>query len=342
MLILGVETSCDETAASVVDDRYNVRSSIVHSQIDIHRVYGGVVPELASRDHLMMILPVIKKALDTAGVALSDINGFAVTNGPGLIGSLLVGLQTAKTLAFVTKKPLVPVNHVEAHITACLLEPSENDIPEFPYIALAVSGGHTAIYTVYGIGSYKLLGETLDDAAGEAFDKAAKLLSLGYPGGVAIEQISAKGDKNAFRFPRAMLGRETLDFSFSGMKTAIRNVIESIGSPVDEHVSADLAASFQEAVTDVLLNKVLHASQDTGIRSIVISGGVAANRRLREKIRAECGERKIEFFLTPFKYCTDNAAMVAGLGMKYLLAFPGKYNDFLDLDASSNLAVISE
>lgn len=316
MLILGIETSCDETAASVVSDDGRILSNVVATQVPVHARYGGVVPELASRNHLLDALPAIERALSDAGITLDDIGAVAVTRGPGLIGSLLVGLQTAKTLAWARGLPLVGVDHVEAHITAALLGPAP---PEMPYVALAVSGGHTSLTLVEDIGRYTVLGHTLDDAAGEAFDKVAKMMALPYPGGVAIDHLSEGGDPRAVDLPRAMMARGNLDFSFSGLKTAARYHIEGRGGTVDDpQERADLAASVQEAIVDALAEKTARAAESVGVTSVVVAGGVAANRRLRARALEVCAERGLRLTLTPLPLCTDNAAMVAGLGARLL------------------------
>jgi N6-L-threonylcarbamoyladenine synthase len=322
LLILGVETSCDETAAAVVEDTTRVRSNVVATQVPVHARYGGVVPELASRNHLLDVLPTIERALALAGVGFADIGAIAVTQGPGLVGSLLVGLQTAKTLAFARRIPLVGVDHIEAHITAALLDPPTPDghVPvRFPYVALAVSGGHTSLYLVEDLDRYTVLGHTLDDAAGEAFDKVAKMVGLPYPGGVAIDRASEQGDPRAVDLPRAWMGKDSLDFSFSGLKTAVRNHIETRGgAPVQEREMADLAASVQEAIVEVLVEKARRAVVATGARHVVIAGGVAANRRLRAAMGASGVRHGHAVTLTPTPFCTDNAAMIAGLGARRL------------------------
>ncbi|GMV44248.1 MAG: tRNA N6-adenosine threonylcarbamoyltransferase [Myxococcales bacterium] len=313
MLILGIETSCDETAAAVVACG-RVLSSVVATQVPVHARYGGVVPELASRNHLLDILPVIERALSDASTPLDAVDAIAVTRGPGLVGSLLVGLQTAKTLAWARGLPLVGVDHVEAHITAALLGPEP---PEFPYVALAVSGGHTSLTLVEDIGRYSVVGHTLDDAAGEAFDKVAKMMGLPYPGGVAIDLLSEGGDPGAVELPRALMARGNVDFSFSGLKTAVRYHLE--GSPaVSAQQRADLAASVQEAIVDALVEKSARAAESAGVRSVVLAGGVAANRRLRSRAAEVCAARGLRLTLTPLDLCTDNAAMVAGLGARLL------------------------
>ncbi|MEJ2201169.1 MAG: tRNA (adenosine(37)-N6)-threonylcarbamoyltransferase complex transferase subunit TsaD, partial [Desulfuromonadaceae bacterium] len=284
MLLLTIESSCDETAAAVVRDGRQVLSNIVASQVDVHARYGGVVPELASRKHLEAISVVVDEALQQAGVTLDDIEGLAVTRGPGLVGALLVGLSVAKAIAFARNLPLVGVHHIEGHILAPLLE---HEVA-FPYLALAVSGGHTHLYRVDGIGCYRTLGRTLDDAAGEAFDKVAKLLGLGYPGGVQIDRLAAKGNSRAIDFPRPMLHRKNLDFSFSGIKTAVLNQVNELHGPMDMEALQDLAASFQAAVVEVLCKKTLRAAKEEGLNRIVVAGGVACNSGLRAEMTRLC------------------------------------------------------
>ena len=315
MRILGIETSCDETAAAVVDGDGEVLSNVISSQVPIHARYGGVVPELASRNHLMSMIPVIREALDEAGTDLDGVDRIAVTRGPGLIGALMVGVQAAKTLARTRGLPLIPVHHTEAHITAVFLKGGDlaPAPPEFPYVALAVSGGHSSIYNVLEVGRYSRLGTTLDDAAGEAFDKVARLLGLPYPGGVSIQNLGKSGDRARFALPRGMRRKGNLDFSFSGLKTATRTLLLSLGD-LDEGTRADLAASFQEAVVDSLVTKTLAAARGAGVRDVVVAGGVAANQRLRERFTEACDDADLRLHLTAMPYCTDNAAMIAGLG----------------------------
>jgi N6-L-threonylcarbamoyladenine synthase len=316
MRVLGIETSCDETAAAVVDDGTTVRSSVVWSQVALHAPYGGVVPEIASRNHLRSIVPVVDAALDQAGTKLRDVDGLAVTIGPGLIGSLLVGVQFAKSLSLAASRPIVGVNHLEAHVMASYLAGGEP--PRAPFVALAVSGGHTSLYLVHGPGRIDRLGRTLDDAAGEAMDKAAAVLGLPYPGGVAIDRVSEGRDPAAVRFPRSMLDRPTLDMSFSGLKTALRVHLQGRAAPPTGDEVGDIAASFQEAIVDVLVHKTLAAARQTGAGCVVVAGGVAANRRLRARMQEAAVEAGLELHLVPMPLCTDNAAMVAGLGHHYL------------------------
>jgi len=331
MLVLGIESSCDETAAAVVADGTVMKSNIIASQVDIHSKYGGVVPEIASRKHIEAITPVVRQALAEAGVTLSDIEGIAVTRGPGLVGSLLVGLSTAKALSFATGIPFVGVNHIEGHIAAVFLS---EERPEFPFIALVVSGGHTNIYRADDFAHFVTLGQTRDDAAGEAFDKGAKMLDLDYPGGVVIDRIAREGNPAALSFPKALRG--SLDFSFSGLKTSLLYYLKKRQSPVTEEEMPDIAASYQEAIVDVLVEKTLNAAVEQGLSRVVVSGGVAANSRLRRSFLEAGAERGIRIFVPPPILCTDNAAMIAVVGEHLLKA--GK-SDCYDLNAVSRWPV---
>ncbi|MBI5525518.1 MAG: tRNA (adenosine(37)-N6)-threonylcarbamoyltransferase complex transferase subunit TsaD [Deltaproteobacteria bacterium] len=328
MLTLGIESSCDETAAAVVEDGRKVLSSVVASQADLHAAYGGVVPELASRNHVVKILPVVEEALATAGTTLDRAGGIAVTAGPGLMGSLLVGVMFAKAVAMAKKIPLVGVNHLEGHLCAVRLEERH---PEAPYLGLIVSGGHTSLYLVEDLGQYKLVGRTRDDAAGEAFDKVAKLLGLGYPGGPVIDRMARDGDPKAFRFPRAMPKR--LEFSFSGLKTAVVNVVRSKGIPEGGRLF-DLVASFQEAVADTLASKTLLAANKAGVTDVVVAGGVASNSRIRAVMEDRCAAEGIRAWFAPPALCTDNAAMIAAAGYPRLVR--GE-NHAVDLTANPSL-----
>ena len=315
MLVLGIESSCDETAAAVLADG-TLRSSIVESQDPIHAGYGGVVPELASRRHLEVVLPVAARALDEAGVRLPDLDGIAVTHGPGLVGSLLVGLSVAKAFAYAHRLPLVGVNHLEGHIFAGrLADPSL----EPPFLALVVSGGHTALYACPAPLRYRLVGQTRDDAAGEAFDKVAKLLGLGYPGGPVVERAARDGDPKAIGFPLAQFQDGAPDFSFSGLKTAVSLYVRQ-HAPLSPGGVADVCASFQATAVKMLVRKTIRAARALGMRRILLTGGVAANRALREALEVECGERGYRWTAPPLRLCTDNAAMIAAAGAARLAA----------------------
>ena len=321
MRVLGIETSCDETAAAVYDGEAGLLAHDLHSQVALHATYGGVVPELASRDHLRKLLPLLEKSVDRSG-GRSAIDGIAYTSGPGLVGALLVGAAVARSLAFAWKVPCIGVHHMEGHLLAPLLEPEP---PQFPFVALLVSGGHTLLAQVEGVGRYELLGSSLDDAAGEAFDKTAKLLGLGYPGGPQLAQLAEQGRPDVFRFPRPLLDRPGLDFSFSGLKTAVVVALRNHGalSPQDR---ADAARGFEEAVVDTLVAKCQRALDATGSKTLVVAGGVGANRRLRARMLA-MGERRGARVVYPrAEFCTDNAAMIALLGHLRLAA--GERDDF--------------
>lgn len=310
MKILAIETSCDDTSAAVVDDS-TVLSNVVRSQDPVHRPYGGVVPELASRAHLRSVLPIVETALNRARVALDDIDAVAATYGPGLVGSLLVGLNTAKGLALARGLPLVGVNHLEGHLLSVHLGCDFR----FPYVALLVSGGHTSLYLARDLHHYRLLGATRDDAAGEAFDKVAKLLGLGFPGGRVIDELARSGDPLAISFPRARLkaahrsGSRRYDFSFSGLKTAVALHVQK-HAPVSKELCADVAASFQEAVVEMLLDATFRAIEDTGCTRLAIAGGVSANSRLRQMAAQRAADSGVELAIPPLEYCTDNAAMI--------------------------------
>ncbi|MGZ3536527.1 MAG: tRNA (adenosine(37)-N6)-threonylcarbamoyltransferase complex transferase subunit TsaD [Thermodesulfobacteriota bacterium] len=334
MRILAIETSCDDTGAAVILDGRRILSNIVSSQVPIHQKYGGVVPELASRKHIESIVPIVIAAMERAGVTLKEIDGIAVTQGPGLVGSLLVGLSFAKSVAFALGLPFIGVNHIEAHLSAIFLEERP---PRFPFIGLVVSGGHTSLYRMDGFGACKRLGQTRDDAAGEAFDKVAKLLALGYPGGPIIDELSRTGNPKAIRFPRPVLSKNSLDFSFSGLKTAVVNYVKAnppspTGYP--DSLVRDIVSSFQEAVVEVLVKKTVQAAQDQKLKRIVLSGGVAANQRLRQRMKEESFERKLKVYLPSPPFCTDNAAMVGVVGYEYLKR---GIQSPLSLNAFSNL-----
>jgi len=320
--ILGIETSCDETAAAVVEDRSRVRSSVVASQIDVHRRFGGVVPELAARHHVEAIGVVVEQALQEAESSIDAIDAVAVTQGPGLIGSLLVGLCAAKAIAWQRDLPLLAVNHLEGHVRSSFIEHPEI---EFPAVALVVSGGHTALYLCPREGSYRLLARTRDDAAGEAFDKVAKLLGLGYPGGPVIDRLAVDADERAFVFPQAQMKDRSLDFSFSGLKTAVRRVAiaeglaypKPTGGDPSERVR-DLVASFQRAVVRSLVKHTLRAARREAVKTLLVTGGVACNARLRREFRAAAEEHDLALYIPSPRYTTDNAAMIAAAGFLHL------------------------
>lgn len=316
--ILGIESSCDETSAAIVVDGRDVRSNLVSSQVDLHAKFGGVVPEIASRAHIERIQPIVAEAMEQADVGREDLDAIAVTDGPGLIGSLLIGVTAAQTLSLAWDLPLVAVDHIEAHCTsAALVKPDE---PPWPAIALVVSGGHTSLFLVRDFLNIELLGETIDDAAGEAFDKVAAILELGFPGGPAVDRIARDGDPTAVRFPRTWLDKDSLDFSFSGIKTAVLYHVHGPGHKYGslEHLSrqalADIAASFQAALVEVLVKKTLRAAKRCSVARVVLGGGVAANSALRAELKSGCDEAGLKLILTPMEYCTDNAAMIAALG----------------------------
>jgi N6-L-threonylcarbamoyladenine synthase len=306
VITLGIETSCDETGVAVYDDERGVLGEALHSQVDLHALYGGVVPELASRDHVRRILPLLREALGQAGCSLADIDRIAYTRGPGLAGALLVGASVASGLALALGKPLVGIHHLEGHLLSPLLADPR---PAFPFVALLVSGGHTQLMAVEGVGRYALLGETVDDAAGEAFDKTATLLGLGYPGGPALARLAEQGDPKRFAFPRPLLGSGQLDFSFSGLKTAVLHSVR--GQVLTEAARADVAASFQAAVVDVLAAKCLLALEKTGHPRLVVAGGVGANRALRDRLDRDTRARGLTVHFPPPALCTDNGAMIA-------------------------------
>ncbi|HVE81713.1 MAG TPA: tRNA (adenosine(37)-N6)-threonylcarbamoyltransferase complex transferase subunit TsaD [Myxococcales bacterium] len=313
-LVLGLETSCDETAAAVVEDGRRALSDVVSTQIDIHRRWGGVVPELASRNHVVQVMPVLHEALQRAGKALKDVEGIGVTSGPGLLGALLVGVQVAKSLGAALGIPVVGVNHLEGHLLAIQLT---DDPPAAPFLGLVVSGGHTSLYEVKAPGQYRMLASTRDDAAGEAYDKVAKILGLPYPGGLPIDQLAQKGDPRAIRFPRALPAPDQMDWSFSGLKTAVLQHVKRHGVPEGQAL-ADLCASFQEAVADTLTVKTIRAARKLRLHRLVICGGVAANSRLRALAQERGSEREVKVYLPPVRLCTDNGAMIAVAGYEAL------------------------
>lgn len=328
--ILAIETSCDETAAAVVVNGRDVRSNIISSQIALHTLYGGVVPEIASRKHIEKINPVIKEALKEAGMSLDDIDAVAVTYGPGLVGALLVGVAEAKAISYAKKLPLIGVHHIEGHISANYIEHKEL---EPPFLCLVVSGGHTHLVQVEAYGRYRILGRTMDDAAGEAFDKVARAIGLGYPGGPKIEQVSHQGNPEAVAFPRAHVG-ESCDFSFSGMKSAVLNYLNICQMKGTEIVQADVAASFQQAVMDVLVGNAVKAMESTGAKKFALAGGVASNQTLKHAVRETCEKRGVQFYCPSPVYCTDNAAMIgAAAYYDYLAGIRSGWN----LNAVPNL-----
>jgi N6-L-threonylcarbamoyladenine synthase len=314
LLILGIESSCDETGIALYDTEHGLLAHALHSQIEMHAEYGGVVPELASRDHIRRVLPLVSQTLQKAGVELRDIDGIAYTQGPGLAGALLVGTSIAEALAFTLGIPTIGVHHLEGHLLAPLLE--ENP-PEFPFVALLVSGGHTQLMRVSSIGDYELLGDTLDDAAGEAFDKTAKLLDLGYPGGPALSALAARGKPGRFRLPRPLLNSGDLNFSFSGLKTAVLNIVTTetaSGGELDPETRANIACEFQEAVIEVLTAKCVTALRRTGLDSLIVSGGVGANARLRARLNEAARRHSFSVSYPRLEFCTDNGAMIAFAG----------------------------
>ena len=315
MKILGIETSCDETAAAIVINDRQVLSSVVSSQVDVHHLYGGVVPELASRKHIEAIVPVFRQALNDAGIHLHEIDGIAVTRGPGLVGSLLVGFSFAKSLAMALDRPWVGVSHLEGHVNSVFLEPNP---PPFPFLALLVSGGHTSIYYVTSHTEISPLGQTRDDAAGEAFDKVAKMLGMGYPGGGAVSRQAQQGDSQKINFTRPYLKNAAYDFSFSGIKTAVNRCVSRYKDQLQDWIP-HIAAGFQEAVVEVLVYKILKAAVDKDCEHIALVGGVAANRRLREKLRSDARRRGMKVYIPSIELCGDNAAMIAGVGYHYLI-----------------------
>jgi N6-L-threonylcarbamoyladenine synthase len=321
MIVLGIETSCDETGIALYDTGKGLLAHALHSQIKMHAEYGGVVPELASRDHIRRVLPLTGKVLRDAGLTLQDIDAIAYTQGPGLAGALLVGTSIAEALAFTLDIPAIGVHHLEGHLLAPLLE--ENP-PAFPFIALLVSGGHTQLMRVSGIGEYALLGDTLDDAAGEAFDKTAKLLGLEYPGGPAVSRLAEQGTPRRYRLPRPMLNSGNLDFSFSGLKTAVLTAVNE--APKDESARADLARAFQDAVVDVLTAKCIAALEQTGLERLIVSGGVGANRQLRAALDTAAQKNGFEVSYPRLEFCTDNGAMIAFSGaMRLKNLTPGNH-----------------
>lgn len=319
MRVLGIETSCDETGVAVYDSEQGLLAHTLYSQVAVHAEYGGVVPELASRDHVRKLLPLIRQVLSEAQCGTDDIEGIAYTSGPGLIGALMVGASVGRSLAYAWQVPAVAIHHMEGHLLAPMLE--ENP-PAFPFVALLVSGGHTQLVEVVGLGDYRILGESLDDAAGEAFDKAAKMLDLDYPGGPEIAKLAEQGDRTRFKFPRPMTDRPGLDFSFSGLKTFTLNTIAQCrgDAPLpDDQTMADIACAFQEAVVDTLAIKCRRALEQTGLTNLVIAGGVSANTRLRERLAEAMTKVGGKVFYARHEFCTDNGAMIAYAGCQRLL-----------------------
>jgi N6-L-threonylcarbamoyladenine synthase len=327
MLVLGIETSCDETGVAVYDSDRGLLAHTLYSQVKLHAEYGGVVPELASRDHVRKILPMLNKVMDQAAVDKSDLDGIAYTAGPGLMGALMVGGSMATALGYALDIPVLGVHHMEGHLLAPMLEDRP---PNFPFVALLVSGGHTQLVSVLGIGQYELMGESVDDAAGEAFDKTAKLLDLDYPGGPVLAEMADRGQIDRFSFPRPMTDRPGLDFSFSGLKTFTRNLIEkNRGDDVlpDDQTILDICAGFQEAVVDTLVIKCTRAVRQAKMKTLVIAGGVSANSRLRHKLEVALEKEGVEVFYARHEFCTDNGAMIAYAGCQRLLA--GQRNPLL-------------
>jgi N6-L-threonylcarbamoyladenine synthase len=318
--VLGIETSCDETGVAIYDSEVGLLADCLYSQVEIHAKYGGVIPELASRDHIRKTLPLIEEVIEKAGIDASEIEGVAYTAGPGLVGALLVGAAIGRTLGMAWDVPTIGVHHMEGHLLAPMLEPEP---PEFPFVALLVSGGHTQLVKVGGIGRYELLGESLDDAAGEAFDKVGKMLGLPYPGGPHVAKLAQRGDPTRFNFPRPMINRPGLDFSFSGLKTYVRNTITSLrdeSGELAEQDAADIARAFEEAVVNTLSIKCRRALEETGYKKLIIAGGVSANLRLREVLEEAMAKVDGRLFYAQLKYCTDNGAMIAYAGCQRLLA----------------------
>ena len=332
MIVLGLETSCDETGVAVVEDG-RIRANLLSSQTDLHARFGGVVPELASRQHLVSLNILLAQALDEAEVSFGDLDGIAVTIGPGLVGALLVGVAAAKSLACVLDVPLIGINHLEGHVEAAFLERPEL---EPPVIALIVSGGHTMITALPEHGRFEILGSTIDDAAGEAFDKIARFIGLGFPGGPAIDKLSQGGNPTAYRFPRAMMNDDSYDFSYSGLKTAVIRWIRERQEAGEDIVAEDLAASFQEAIVDVQIAKTLRAAEEHGIGTVIVVGGVAANSRLRARMSEEGSKRGLTVVTPSIALCTDNGAMIAAAGMRRLAL--GESTP-LDVSANPNIAL---
>ena len=317
MLILGIESSCDETGIALYDSTDGLLAHALHSQVAMHAEYGGVVPELASRDHIRRVVPLLREALGRAGRTLAEVDAVAYTRGPGLAGALLVGCAFAEALALALDKPVIPVHHLEGHLLSPLLSA---DPPSFPFVALLVSGGHTQLMRVTGVGEYELLGETLDDAAGEAFDKSAKLLGLPYPGGALLSKLAEAGSPGKYVLPRPMMHSGDLDFSFSGLKTAVLTLVREQEDPLSGDFKADAARAFQEAIVEVLVKKALKAMKQTGLRQLVVAGGVGANRQLRSTLNEEARRKRFRVYYPELEFCTDNGAMIALAGCLRLQA----------------------
>lgn len=319
MLVLGIESSCDETGLALYDTQRGLLAHALHSQVKMHEEYGGVVPELASRDHIRRAIPLLEKVFTDSGVAHQDIDAIAYTQGPGLAGALLVGASVACGLGLALDKPVLGIHHLEGHLLSPLLA---SEPPAFPFIALLVSGGHTQLMRVDGVGQYMMLGETLDDAAGEAFDKSAKLLGLGYPGGPAISRMAEFGDPSAYKLPRPMLHSKNLDFSFSGLKTAVLTVVKNHPTNICEQDKANIARGFVDAIVEVLTAKCMTALKHTGLKRLVIAGGVGANQQLRESLNAAAAKKNLKVFYPELEFCTDNGAMIAFAGAMRLQINP--------------------
>ena len=332
MKILGIESSCDECSAAIIEDG-KILSHIIASQIPLHAKYGGVVPELASRAHIVDIVAVLRGAFKEAGVSPEQIDGVAVTQGPGLIGSLLVGLEAAKSFAYVRNIPLIGVHHTEGHLLAPLIDTAAGmEKPGFPFMGLVVSGGHTNLIAVRGVGQYESIGRTLDDAAGECLDKVGKMLGLPYPGGIAIDKLSVGGDPEKYEFPRALPQHDNFDFSFSGLKTSVATQLRHIGHIPEGQDLSDLCASALEAVVDSLARKTIRAAKKINANTIVVAGGVSANKRLRERLASDCKREGLSLSIPPMKLCTDNAAMIAGLGQYRLKPLVESHAGFTAFD----------
>ncbi len=333
-IILAIETSCDETAVALIDENKKMLANIVASQIKIHQKFGGVVPEIASRHHLEQVNRLITLALEEANITLADLQAVAVTYGPGLVGALLVGVSTAKALAYSLNVPLIGINHIEGHVYANWIE---HDDIEFPFVCLIVSGGHTTLVIMQGHGKYELLGRTQDDAVGEAYDKVARAMGLGYPGGPIIDKLAREGDPKAINFPRAWLGEDSYDFSFSGVKTSVLNYLNRASLKGEEIKKEDVAASFQASVVEVLVEKVIKAAKSRNMKTIALAGGVAANSALRETLQERCAKEGLRLIYPSLEYCTDNGAMIACAS--YFRYREGKRSDW-HLNAVPNLKLV--